>query len=271
MLLSLHEVALVALAIFVCQFAFSFEQVLTEGTFIGSFGLSEVVDALSLEDAVDKVTLVEAPIGPFVAPAPIFLSLVVLALEADLSLFPGFGAHAVLMVVHPVALVGRALRVDERSAAVGHAVAPLALVHAPVRLDHAPKALHLTLTELSLILRSISPDQDAETILDLLSLDVAPLTLIFLRLLITVNCIDEIAVNYALRSVVIDLVHLRVAKQRWPAFNSLLRGLPKVRDLEEIFSFELLQLAFCSPLTNETLDLFDVLLLEGRHRAARSH
>ena len=63
---------------------------------------------LTLEDAVDEVALVEAAIGPLVAPTAIFLSLVVLALEADLALLPRFGAHSMLMIVHPVTFVSAA-------------------------------------------------------------------------------------------------------------------------------------------------------------------
>lgn len=64
---------------------------------------------LTLEHTVDEVALVEAAIGPLVAAAAVFLPLVVLALEADLALLPRFGAHPVLMVVHPVTFVGAAL------------------------------------------------------------------------------------------------------------------------------------------------------------------
>ena len=41
---------------------------------------------LTLEHTVDEVALVEAAVGPLVAPAAVFLPLVVLALEADLAL-----------------------------------------------------------------------------------------------------------------------------------------------------------------------------------------
>ena len=64
---------------------------------------------LTLEHTVDEVALVEATIGPLVAAAAVLLPLVVLALEADLALLPRFGAHPVLMVVHPVTFVGAAL------------------------------------------------------------------------------------------------------------------------------------------------------------------
>ena len=64
---------------------------------------------LTLEHTVDEVALIEAAVSPLVAPAAVFLPLVVLALEADLALLPRFGAHPVLMVVHPVTFVGAAL------------------------------------------------------------------------------------------------------------------------------------------------------------------
>ena len=64
---------------------------------------------LTLEHTVDEVALIEAAVSPLVAPAAVFLPLVVLALEADLALLPRFGAHPVLMVIHPVTFVGAAL------------------------------------------------------------------------------------------------------------------------------------------------------------------
>ena len=113
---------------------------------------------LTLEDTVDEVALVEAAIGPLVAPTAIFLSLVVLALEADLALLPRFGAHPVLMVVQPVTFVRAALRVYEYAPTISHAVFPLALIHAAIGLNHAPEPLHLPLDELALVLGPVRPN-----------------------------------------------------------------------------------------------------------------
>lgn len=143
MLLPLLKVSVVAAPVFVRQLALALEQVLREAAFVGALRLRKVVDPLPLEHAVDKITLVEAPVGPLVAPAAILLPLVVLALEADLALLPCFRSHAMLMVVHPFTVIGGALRVNESSAAICHAVAPLALVNAAIGLDHASKPLHL--------------------------------------------------------------------------------------------------------------------------------
>jgi len=107
-LLALHEITLVALTVLVRQFAFAFKEVLAESALVRALGFSKVINTLTLEDAVDEVALVEAAIGPLVAPTAIFLSLVVLALEADLALLPRFGAHSMLMIVHPVTFVSAA-------------------------------------------------------------------------------------------------------------------------------------------------------------------
>ena len=129
---------------------------------------------LSLENAINEVTFIEATVGPLVAPAAIFLSLVVLALETDLALFPRLCAHTVLMIVHPFTVIGGAFRVDESTAAIGHTVPPLALIDASIGLNHAPESLHLILNELTLVLGTIWPDQDTQAILYFLSSDESP-------------------------------------------------------------------------------------------------
>ena len=106
---------------------------------------------LSLEDTIDEVTLVETAVGPLITSSSVFLALVVLTLETDLSLFPCFGAHSMLMVVHPVAFICATFRVYEDTPTVGHAISPFTLINASIRLNHAPEALHLTLDKLALV------------------------------------------------------------------------------------------------------------------------
>ena len=98
---------------------------------------------LSLENAINEVTFVKATVSPFVASTAIFLSLMVLALETDLTLLPSLRTHTVLMIVHPFTIIGGALRIDESTTAISHAISPLALIDATVGLDHAPETLHL--------------------------------------------------------------------------------------------------------------------------------
>lgn len=131
------EVSVVAAPILIGQLALTFEQVLGEVSFVCTLGLGKVVDTLSLEDAIYKVTFIEAAIGPFVASTTVFLALEVLAIELDLSLLPSFLSEAVLMVVHPISFISGALRVDESSATIGHTISPLSLINATVGLNHA--------------------------------------------------------------------------------------------------------------------------------------
>jgi hypothetical protein len=83
---------------------------------------------LALEDTVDEVSFVKASVGPLVATASVLLALIVLAFKLDFALVPGFRAEAVLLVVHPFALVGGSFGVDECTTTIGHTVEPLPLV-----------------------------------------------------------------------------------------------------------------------------------------------
>ena len=115
----------------------------------------------SLENAVYKVAFVETTVGPLVTTAAVFLSHDVFALKADLALVPSLTPKAVLLVIHPVAFISGALRVDEGSLSVGHAVEPLALVDGAIRLNHSAEPLHLVHAKLALIFRAILPDENA--------------------------------------------------------------------------------------------------------------
>lgn len=135
--LSLLEVARVCAAILIRELSFSFEEVLREGAIVGSLRLGEVVHTLTFEDAVLEVSLVEAAVGPLVPTLSIFLALHVLAFKLDLALFPGFTTESVLLVVHPIAFVRRALGVNEGTSSISHAVGPLTLVDGAIPLNHA--------------------------------------------------------------------------------------------------------------------------------------
>lgn len=190
-LLSLLEVAFVHAAIFVGQSALTLEQVVGEKSVICALGLGEVVNTcecstdiltnrlfgltLASEYAIDEVTFVEAAVGPLVATAPILLALVVGALESNACLVPGLATLAMLLVIQPFAIVGRALAVDESATTISHSVHPLALVDAAISLAHAPEALHLVIDELALVLRAVWPDQDAQAVLHLALVDVPPM------------------------------------------------------------------------------------------------
>ena len=89
-----------------------------------------------MEYTVDEVSFVKASVGPLVATASVLLALAVLAFKLDFALVPRFTPEAVLLVVHPFALVGGSLGVDERAATIGHTVEPLPLVDRAVSLDH---------------------------------------------------------------------------------------------------------------------------------------
>ena len=90
-----------------------------------------------MEDTVDEVSFVEASVGPLVATTSVLFALVVLPFKPDFALLPGFRPEAVLLVVHPFALVGGSLGFDERATTISHTVEPLPLVDRAVSLDHA--------------------------------------------------------------------------------------------------------------------------------------
>ena len=129
---------------------------------------------LTFEDAVNEVTLVKASVGPLVATSTILFAQLVFTFKLDPSLLPCLLTEPVLVVIHPFALVGGALGVDEGALAIGHSIHPLTLIHATIRLDHATQPLHLVLAELALVLRTVRPDQDAQTVLHLAALYKTP-------------------------------------------------------------------------------------------------
>ena len=129
---------------------------------------------MTLENTVDKVTLVKASIGPFVATASVFLALKVLSFKLDFALVPSFRPKTVLLVVHPFALVGGSFGVNECSSTIRHPVEPLSLVDRSVSLDHSAKALHHVHAKLTLVLRPVLPDQDAEAVLHFTSIHEPP-------------------------------------------------------------------------------------------------
>lgn len=128
----------------------------------------------SAEHAVDKVTLVVAPILPLIATFAVFLSLKVVAFEFDFALAPGFAAVSVLQVVHPFAFVSRSLGVNERAVAICHSVCPLTLVCVTICLSHATLTRHLVVAELAFVLRTVCPCQYSKSIFDHSSIDVCP-------------------------------------------------------------------------------------------------
>ena len=157
-LLSWFEVTLVHAPIFVRKSAFALEQVVWELSFVCTFWLSKVVDTcidltvrsvecrsrgelwltLTSENTIDEITLVKATIGPLVATSPIFLALIVCALKPYPGLVPSFSTMAMLLIIQPFAIVGRAFRIYERAPAIRHTIHPLALIDASVSLAHAP-------------------------------------------------------------------------------------------------------------------------------------
>ena len=107
---------------------------------------------MASENAINEVSLVEAAVGPLVAPTAIFLALVVLALELDASLVPRLSPVSMLLVIQPFTVVCGAFGVDECTPAIGHAIHPLPLVDAPICLYHAAQTFHLIVHELALVL-----------------------------------------------------------------------------------------------------------------------
>jgi len=222
-LLSLLEVAFVHAAIFVGQSALTLEQVVGEKSVICALGLGEVVNTLASEYAIDEVTFVEAAVGPLVATAPILLALVVGALESNACLVPGLATLAMLLVIQPFAIVGRALAVDESATTISHSVHPLALVDAAISLAHAPEALHLVIDELALVLRAVWPDQDAQAVLHLALVDVPPLALVLLGNLLGVGRVGEGTVDVTFRLIAVNVMQLSFTEKGRPTLHTLRR------------------------------------------------
>lgn len=93
---------------------------------------------MTSENTIDEITLVKATIGPLVATPPIFLALIVCALETYPGLVPSLSTMAMLLIIQPFAIVGRAFRIYELAPAIRHTIHPLALIDASVSLAHAP-------------------------------------------------------------------------------------------------------------------------------------
>lgn len=107
------EVPFVHASIFESELSLTFEKILGKLSLVCSLRLRKVVDARTLEHAIDKITIVVASVSPFVSSAPIFLSLIVFALEFNLAFIPSFTAVSVLEVINPIAVVCGSLRIDE--------------------------------------------------------------------------------------------------------------------------------------------------------------
>jgi len=116
-----------ALAVHVIQF---------EIAFVELAGIREVILPVAVELTIDEVAIVVASFE-FEAAVARLLAVDEHASVLDFIIAPGFTPVAMLLVVHPLALVHGAVSINEYTIAIGFPVQPLTLVDVVVWMSHA--------------------------------------------------------------------------------------------------------------------------------------
>jgi hypothetical protein len=103
------EVALIDVTLFGSQAALAFEEAIVETTLVHFVVGGEVLDALAGERTLLQLAFVVTPIRPLKLALSVLLPKRVHSTEGDLTVFPGFEAEAVLLVIDPLAVVRASL------------------------------------------------------------------------------------------------------------------------------------------------------------------
>lgn len=140
------EPLLSAVTIHVCIF---------EVASVGLLKIGEIVSPVAFENALRKVSLVVATVGPFVLAISVFLRVFKLADIFRLVGLPNFCPLAMLAVVEPVSFVAVAVQVREGALPIGLVVLPIADVHVSRGVDQAAIALAKSVHPHALVDRSV--------------------------------------------------------------------------------------------------------------------
>ena len=174
--LSVSEITLVVSSIGPGHLTFSVHVVLNEFSFVDLSWLREVVLSLSVEFAVNELSLINVTIKLEFT----FTSLLAInevTSVNDLVVVPLFSTLSMILVIFPLTLIHWSLLVDEDTMAGGFSILPLTLVNITVWVSHSSLSVEETLLGLSLIFGTIWELNCSETgPLLLLLLDGSPLT-----------------------------------------------------------------------------------------------
>lgn len=171
---ALLEITGVLPTVLVGKLAFAFKGSFIQVPLVGLLLLSEVVNAIPVEETVRKITLEVGAVRPLIATAAMHLSVHKLATKLDLPEFPRLFAKTLLKIVDPLALGGASLRVDETAVAVSHVVLPVALVDVAIGLRHAAPPAHFIVYELTNVRSSIFPSEHAYSVTHELAINHSP-------------------------------------------------------------------------------------------------
>jgi hypothetical protein len=133
---------------------FAVHVIIFEFSLVELAGIREVIFAVAVELAVNEVSLVVASFK-FEAAVAWLLSVDEHAGVFDFVIAPGFTPVAVLLVVHPLALIHGSVGVNESSVAIGFPIQPLSLVDVFICMGHTPLAVKNLIFGHSLISGSI--------------------------------------------------------------------------------------------------------------------
>jgi len=132
---------------------------------------------LTVEFAVNEITLVIAAILPLVATLSFLLSVCVVSLVFH-CLLNDFSTFAVLSIFFPLSIVSRVLTL-ENTMAISLVIGPLTLVQVSVGLGHATDSRHYIVVEHALVDATILHFKLSNAILAHLTIQVSPLSIVY--------------------------------------------------------------------------------------------
>jgi hypothetical protein len=164
--LAISVMPLILTAIGPLGFTLSFNATLNKLSGVGLFALLEVIRAITMEETVEEGTLIVGAIIPLESARPILLAIYELSLIGLRSIIPNFSSEAMLLVVFPLSFILAAVDILECPVAVRFALTEVALIVFTICENFSAIAMRKVIMEISLILSSIRPEHDADTVLN---------------------------------------------------------------------------------------------------------
>lgn len=140
LLLSIDKGTLIMPTIFVIKYTMALEDTTFEFSYICAFSLSKVVSSLTVEFAINEITLIIASILPLVTTLTFLLSVSVVSFVFH-CLLDDFSTFAMLSIFFPLSIIGRVLTL-ENTVAIGLIVSPFTLVQVSISLSHTTDSRH---------------------------------------------------------------------------------------------------------------------------------
>jgi len=155
---------------------FSIHVIIFEFSLVELARICEVILAITMELAINKVSLVISALKlePAVA---WFFAVYKLASIFDFIIVPALATIAMLLVIEPFSLIHRAISVNKYSVAICFSLFPVPLVDVVIRMSHSALAVKKFVFGHTLIRRAIRKNDDTKALPCLLVL--APMSLVF--------------------------------------------------------------------------------------------